>query len=237
MNLFSFFRSYTPKQKELLKYVRNYWGVSSGDLSWYENAIRHKSLIGSGRYEHTDCNERLELLGDAVLDTVITEYLFNKFPKKDEGFLTKLRSRIVNREMLSQIGKTAQLHTVIQVRIGNDDSMNKITGNAVEALIGAIYLDKGFNVAKKSILDHFVKDYLDLESVIKESQDFKSAFIEWAQQYKHKIRFETNPSEENNQQFECRIIVNEELVAIGFEKSKKKAEQAASKEASKILNF
>jgi ribonuclease-3 len=123
--------------------------VTPKSYSLYEKALRHKSVVGSGKFCHKDCNERLELLGDAVLDTVITEYLFYKFPEADEGSLTKIRARIVNRQTLSEVGLRAELDQIIEARISEDDSNSKIIGNALEAWLGAIYLDRGFDAAKK----------------------------------------------------------------------------------------
>lgn len=214
-----------------------HWGINPKDIVWYERAVRHKSLIGSGKFSHADCNERLELLGDAVLDTIITEHLFKLFPKNDEGYLTKLRARIVNRQMLGEVGKKANLDTVIQARIGTDDSMDKIIGNALEALIGAIYADRGFEKVKKSVTQFLLTKYLDLELVVQESQDYKSAFIEWAQHHKHKIQFDTKESESEEHMFECVILVNNEVTAQGKARSKKKAEQAASKMVVKDLKL
>ncbi len=235
--IFNIFRSYSPKQKLLIRYLKTYWGIQPKEISWYEKAVRHKSLIGSGKFTHTDCNERLELLGDAVLDTVITEHLFSLFPEKDEGYLTKIRARIVNRQMLGEVGKQAQLNTVIEARIGSDDSMDKIIGNALEALIGAIYLDRGFDQARKCIKRYLLEKFLDLDQVLQESQDYKSAIIEWAQQHKHKIQFDTSDSVAEDQMFECTVLINNEPIASGKERSKKKAEQVASKLAVKQLNL
>lgn len=237
LTIFNIFRSYSPKQKLLIWYLKTYWGIQPIEISWYEKAVRHKSLIGSGKFTHTDCNERLELLGDAVLDTVITEHLFSLFPEKDEGYLTKIRARIVNRQMLGEVGKQAQLNTVIEARIGTDDSMDKIIGNALEALIGAIYLDRGFEQARKSVKQNLLAKFLDLDQVLQESQDYKSAIIEWAQQHKHKIQFDTTDSVAEDQMFECIVLINNEPLARGKERSKKKAEQVASKLAVKQLNL
>lgn len=237
LNILNLFKSYTTEQKELVKYLNVFWGINPKDITWYERAVRHKSLIGSGKFSHADCNERLELLGDAVLDTIITEHLFTLFPKKDEGYLTKLRARIVNRQMLGEVGRKSKLDSVIQARIGSDDSMDKIIGNALEALIGAIYADRGFEQAKKSVQQFLLTEYLDLKSVVQESQDYKSAFIEWAQHHKHKIAFNTKESDTEEHMFECIILVNNEVTAEGKARSKKKAEQAASKMAVKELKL
>ena len=199
--------------------------------------MRHKSVVGSGKYCHTDCNERLELLGDAVLDTVITEYLFNKYPDSNEGYLTKLRARIVNRETLGAVGRASGMHEVIEARIGNEDSMDKIVGNALEAWLGAIYIDKGFKVAKQSIDTYLLPHYIDIENIIDQAFDFKSKLIEWAQQGKKDLRFNTSPNADNDQLFSCTVVVDQVLIAVGKERSKKKAEQAASKLACENLSL
>lgn len=207
------------------------------DITWYEKALRHKSVVGSGKYCHQDCNERLELLGDAVLDTVITEYLFNKYPESNEGYLTKLRARIVNRQTLGAVGKASGLHEVIEARIGNEDSMDKIVGNALEAWLGAIYIDRGFSVAKNSIDRFLVPNYIDIEDIIGNAFDFKSKLIEWAQQQKKDLRFNTSNNADLEGMFTCTVVMDQVLVATGKERSKKKAEQATSKTACETLKL
>ena len=234
---FFFLKTYNQRQKLLIKYLKNHWGVKPSDISWYEKALRHKSVVGSGKYCHQDCNERLELLGDAVLDTVITEYLFNKYPESNEGYLTKIRARIVNRQTLGSVGKASGLDKVIEARIGNEDSTDKIVGNALEAWLGAIYIDRGFRAAKKSIDEFLLPNYINIESIIEQAFDFKSKLIEWAQQEKKDLRFSTTPNADEEQMFTCSVIVDQVLIASGKEKSKKKAEQIASKAACSSLTL
>lgn len=226
-----FSTKFSPRQKRLAEYLRSNWGVSAHDISWYEKALRHKSVVGSGKYEHTDCNERLELLGDSVLDTVVTEFLFKKYPENNEGELTKIRARIVNRQTLGAVGKASGLHEIIEARIGNEDSMDKIIGNALEAWIGAIYIDRGFSIAKNSIDQFLIPRYIDIEQIIEQAFDFKSKLIEWTQQRKLSLIFDTSNTPNDENLFVCSIIVNQELIARGKERSKKKAEQIASCEA------
>lgn len=207
------------------------------NMLWYEKALRHKSVIGTGRFCHNDCNERLELLGDAVLDTVVTEYLFIRFPEATEGDLTKIRSRIVNRQMLGSVGMNARLHDLIEVRIGSDDSMDKIVGNALEAWLGAIYIDKGFDIAKKCVLNYLISRYIDIEEVITQSNDFKSKLIEWTQQQKVVPAFATEAVQEDPHVFECRITINNQVISTGSGRSKKRAEQQAAKLACDKLSI
>lgn len=193
--------------------------------------------MGSGKFCHQDCNERLELLGDAVLDTVVTEYLFKRFPESDEGYLTKIRARIVNRRTLGEVGKNAGLGEIIEARVGSDDSMDKIIGNALEAWLGAIYIDRGFIAAKKSIDQYLLPRYLDMDDIIKNAFDFKSKLIEWSQQHKKHMRFETYAADKSDSSFICDIKVENNAIASGNGKSKKRAEQEAAKVACKELSL
>ena len=232
-----FSKKSSPRQKRLDQYLRDNWGVSAKDISWYEKALRHKSVVGSGKYEHADCNERLELLGDSVLDTVITEYLFKRYPENNEGELTKIRARIVNRQTLGTVGKASGLHEVIEARIGSEDSMDKIVGNALEAWLGAIYIDRGFQVVKTSIDNFLLPRYIDIQQIIEQAFDFKSKLIEWTQQRKLTLIFDTSNAPNEDNLFVCSIIVNQELIARGKERSKKKAEQIAAREACSNLTI
>jgi ribonuclease-3 len=231
LSIFFFRRNFSPRQQRLLEYLRSNWGIAPRDITWYEKALRHKSVVGSGKYDHADCNERLELLGDSVLDTVITEYLFKKYPENNEGELTKIRARIVNRQTLGTVGKASGLHEVIEARIGNEDSMDKIVGNALEAWLGAIYIDQGFESAKRSIDQYLIPRYINMEQIIDQAFDFKSKLIEWTQQRKLTLNFDTSNTPNDENLFVCSIIVNQELIARGKERSKKKAEQIAAHEA------
>lgn len=229
MNLLRIFRKHTDRQRLLKNYLQSYWGTTPNNLEWYEKALRHKSVLGSGKFCPADCNERLELLGDAVLDTVITEYLFDRLPEADEGTLTKIRARVVNRQTLSEVGLRANLNTVLEARIGSDDSIEKIVGNALEAWLGAIYMDKGFQATRKSVRKYLIEKYLDMDELVQQTSDFKSALIEWAQQEKLKFEFRTFASSEHSEGFICEIHINGTLSAQSSERSKKRAEKQAAK--------
>lgn len=229
MKLSDLFHKPTKRQKVLKKYLKEAWGVTPKDYTLYEQALRHKSVVGSGKFCHTDCNERLELLGDAVLDTVVTEYLFYQFPEANEGKLTKLRARIVSRQSLSEVGLKAKLDQMLETRISHEDSNLKIVGNALEAWLGAIYLDRGFEVAKNSVSNFLLNRYIDLNHVSKNAVDFKSQIIEWAQQNRRTYQFKTSPSANDNLEFTCEFILDGAAKSVSTERSKKKAEQKAAK--------
>ena len=196
----------------------------------YRTALTHTSVLkqtAGGRHE---TNERLEFLGDAILGAVVAEFLYKKFPYKQEGFLTEIRSRIVNREMLNSVA----------IRIGaNNFRYKSINGNALEALVGAIYLDKGYKTTRKFILDKLVKPHIDVHTLVNTTINFKSKLIEWAQGQNKNIRFEivNVKPQGNTTEFTSEIIVNDEPVALGHGHSKKRAEQAAAEKAMQVLEI
>ena len=212
-----------------MRFVLSRFGYKPNDDSYFIQAITHKSQLN-----HTEelSNERLEFLGDAVLDAVIAEYLFHRFPNEDEGYLTKIKSKVVSRKTLSDIGQQMELRQVL--RYNNQRSINLATieGNAFEAIMGAIYLDGGYGAVKKSIENHIFRKYVDLNRVLEEEIDFKSKLFIWTQKKRLKLEF-TVLNEENlggNWSYTIEVIINETSYGRGIGSSKKMAEQAAAKE-------
>jgi len=195
----------------------------------YEQAFRHKSVANEQVDESIESNERLEFLGDAILGAIIAEYVFIKFPYKDEGFLTKLRSKMVSRSFLNQLAVDIGLDTFIETS-PNVNRSNSINGDAFEALIGAIYLDKGYDASKKFVVEKIIKDFIDIKKLIKEESNYKSKLIEWAQSEKLEHQFDTTLIDQTKiKYFKCELKLNNTLITIGEGSSKKKAEQAAAK--------
>lgn len=232
-----FILRYSKRQKMLSSYLKSTWGLQHGRIVLFEQALRHKSIIGTGKYHYGQCNERLELLGDAVLDAIVTDFLYKRFPDQDEGKLTKIRSRIVNREMLANVGYSCHLDKYLECSIGVDDSIDKIVGNAFEAWIGAIYLDQGFNKVKNVIEKKFLNGWIDLEKVVENTSDFKSKLIEWVQKNKHQIRFHTQSTLNGQTSFTCNISIDGKAISTGTDRSKKRAEQRASRVACEALGL
>lgn len=185
-------------------------------------------MVGSGRYQHAQCNERLELLGDAVLGAIVSEFLFSQFPDADEGKLTKMKSRLVSRQTLGEIGKRAGLDALIELRLGEIDFREKIVGNALEALVAAVYLDAGYERAAKLVRQQMLDKYADWRGEVEHSTDFKSHFIEWAQRARKAFEFETSARASGDGQFESRLLVDQQEWARATGRSKKGAEQAAA---------
>ena len=205
----------------------------------YQLAFRHTSASRETAIQgFRESNERLEYLGDAVLGMVVAEFLFTKYPYKDEGFLTEIRSRIVNRETLNQISRKLGLDGLIEYD-GNRKGMSSrssMYGDALEAFVGAIYLDKGFRFTRKFILKKLLAHY-DLEDIIQNNVNFKSLIIEWAQREGKEIRFEVLEEKGNrhHREFISQLVVEDEAFTIGNGFTKKKAEQAAAEKACALL--
>lgn len=208
------------------------FGYRPKNITLFHEAITHKSISYSNNSDSTYSNERLEFLGDAILDAVIAEFLFQKFPDQDEGYLTKVKSKVVSRKTLSEIGEELDLRSILRYHKGRSINLNSLEGNAFEAIIGAIYLDGGFDVAKKT-LNHFIfRKYVDLNKILEEEIDFKSKLFIWSQKRRLNLEFLVL-REENNQGnwlYEVVVAVNGINYGKGLGSSKKIAEQAAAKE-------
>lgn len=214
--------------------MRNILGFYPVNISLYKLAFRHSSAAQQIRKGVKDSNERLEFLGDSVIGTVIADYLFKKFPYKDEGFLTKLRSKMVSRATHNQIAVKLGLNKFIEA---NNDRFGtrptSINGDAYEALIGAIYLDKGFSFAQQFILTRIINVHIDMDEIETREVDFKSKFIEWAQKERKEFRFETivDGMAAADKQFELQLSVDGVVMGTAQHISKKRAEQMVAEQA------
>ena len=211
-------------------------------MELYHLAMRHSSAGTEEREGFIESNERLEYLGDAVLSMVVAEFLFNKFPFKHEGFLTEIRARIVNRESLNQLARTIGLAELIEYNGASrkgSQSFKSIYGDALEALIGAVFLDRGYAFCRKFILKKLIIPHFDLHILIKTDSNFKSKIIEWSQKENRDVKFEVteSKSEKHIKKFEAWVIVDDKPLSQGFGLSKKKAEQNAAEKSCQLLNI
>lgn len=215
--------------KQLLKALKLLLGFYPKNLLLYKQAFRHKSVANQIRIDFKDSNERLEYLGDAVLGSIVAEYLFTKYPYKNEGFLTKLRSRMVSRQSISALSSKMGIERFIQVSSDSQPSKT-INGNALEALIGAVYLDVGYNKTKQFILKRIVSNHMDMDEIEHTDKDFKSKVVEWVQREKKTLKFEVVEEKGKNHEkyYIVNVIINEVVEGFGEGKSKKTAEQHAS---------
>ncbi|MFY0628116.1 MAG: ribonuclease III [Reichenbachiella sp.] len=230
------------KHREFSNLIKQIIGSKPSNLDLYYLAMRHTSVAKEKRKGFLESNERLEYLGDAVLGMVVAQYLFNKYPFKDEGFLTEVRSRIVNRENLNQLAKKIGLSDMIQYNgnmKGNNLSFKSIYGDALEALVGAAYLDLGYKKCNKFILKKLVIPHVDLDEIISTDVNFKSKIIEWSQKENKDLKFEVNELKDQNhfKKFEAKIIVGSKEIGVGHGLSKKKAEQNAAEKSCQLLNI
>lgn len=185
-----------------------------------------------------DSNERLEFLGDAILSAVVADFLFKKFPYKDEGFLTKMRSKIVSRTQLNQLAVKLGLRELIESSMDKGGKNVAINGDAFEALIGAIYLDKGYKTANKFILTRIIQNHIDIDEVETKENDFKSKMIEWAQKEKKEIKFRfEEDTTEQEKKYLVQLIIDNEVMGEGLHFSKKRAEQIAAEGACTRLDL
>ena len=201
----------------------------------YKLAFRHKSAAQKLFNGIKISNERLEYLGDAVLGLVIADYLFKTFPYKDEGFLTEMRSKIVSRSQLNQLGNRLGYKKLIQVSQGGSiEKSNSILGNAFEAIIGAIYLDKEYEFTKKIIINHIIKLYFNIDELESVEHNFKSKLLEWSQKNKKSLTFKVVKKIPGfRQQYVVEALINNVKVGQGIDFTIKGAEQMAAEEACK----
>ncbi len=240
---FDFFKSNElSPEKKFRRAVEHIIDGKTSNIGLYELAFRHTSASKTTAIQgFKESNERLEYLGDSVLGMIIAEYLFKKFPYKDEGFLTEIRSRIVNRETLNQISRKIGLNLLIEYDTSGRRTMpsnSSMYGDALEALVGAVYLDKGFRFTKKFVIGQLLRHY-DLDSVINNNVNFKSKIIEWAQSEGKEAKFEIMSEKGNrhHKEFISQLIINNKPYTTGGGFSKKKAEQAAAAKACELLDL
>jgi len=229
------------REKFLKKSVKHLIGESPSNLQLYRLAFLHSSASKESiSKSYKESNERLEFLGDSVLGMVTASYLFKKFPFKDEGFLTEIRSRMVSRDSLNILGRKIGLDKIIEHENQNRAALSRSSmyGDAMEAFIGAIYLDKGFSFTQKFIIKKILTQHFDLETVVQNNPNFKSILIEWGQREGKKISFQiSEEGHHHNKEFTASIILNEEKIVEGKGYSKKKAEQTAAMKACEVLDI
>lgn len=233
MKLFHFLKKANSADKSLSKSIRNILGYTPGNISLYHQAFLHKSASLESSNGLKINNERLEFLGDAILDAVAADYFFRKFPTKDEGFLTEMRSKLVSRVTLNKLSQKMGIDTLIQLDNNQQGAFRSSKGDALEALIGAVYLDKGYEFTRHLILNKIIQRYFNIEELVNQEINFKSKIIEWAQREKKQLQF--NVIEEVGQgyhkQYVVEVVVNGVTLERGQDYSIKGAEQNASEKS------
>jgi ribonuclease-3 len=203
-------------------------------ISYYRLAFLPRSASAGRDSPASINNERLEYLGDAVLNAIVASYLFRRFPEGNEGFMTKMRARIVKRKTLDYLATRIHIPSLIRSGVLPGNKSKHLYGNALEALIGAIYLDRGFGKAHRFFVKRILYKHIDLVQMVKKNPDYKSRIIEWAQKNRIEVVFESKEEHSTGHKspvFVSSIVLNGKKGGTGRGSSKKEAEQLASREA------
>jgi len=230
--------TFLQNEREFASRLKKILGFRPGNLKLYEIAFIHRSAtitLPDGKKVN---NERLEYLGDAVLDAILSDYLFEKFPDANEGFLTKIRSRIVNRDVLNHLAISMGINKILISKVNSSHLTKNLYGDAFEALIGSVFLDKGFKKTKKVFIKNVLNKYLNLSLIVKTDSDYKSLVFEWVQKHKSNLVFTYNEEYDFNLKksvFSTILIIDKHEFGEGHGSSKKEAEQEAASQAWKRL--
>ncbi|SMC42018.1 ribonuclease III [Cellulophaga tyrosinoxydans] len=227
------FNSHSKEDGDFFLGITRILGFKPKKLSIYKKAFLHRSANVKDEKGAPMNYERLEFLGDSMLGTIISKYLYNEVPSGDEGYLTKMRSKIVSREHLNELGKDLNLIQFVESRIPKSHFGDNIHGNVFEALVGAIYLDRGYKYCEKFINSRVVAPYVDIEQLEGKVISYKSLVIEWCQKQKKSFHYNIYEDSGNDpvKHFAVKLHINNKVVAKARATSKKKAEEMASKRA------
>ena len=226
------------KNKEPYSSLYKILGFYPDNIHVYEQAFLHKSSsveASDGKWLN---NERLEFLGDAILDAVVADIVYKHFQNKREGFLTNTRSKIVQRETLNRVAVELGLDKMVVYSAKLSSHNNHMYGNALEALIGAIYLDQGYRICYNFVENVIIKKYIDLDNIARKEVNFKSSLIEWSQKNKLEITFdliESFADNDGNPVFQTGVTLADMQIGVGIGYSKKESQQNAAKMAIKKL--
>ncbi|HEY1023942.1 MAG TPA: ribonuclease III [Sphingobacteriaceae bacterium] len=238
----SIYKLHLSPQRKYVKSLKNLLGFVPGNLSLYRMAFRHKSVATPLKNGTKNSNERLEFLGDAVLGSVVAEVLFKRYPYKGEGFLTEMRSKIVSRANLNILARKLGFDELVEfdVRMVNyQNKQSSILGDAFEALVGAVYLDKGYNFTRDFLINRIIKPHVDIHTLELTETNFKSKLIEWCQRHGKDVSFElvANAEGESAKLFTIQAVIDGESVSQGRDYNKKNAEKLAAEKACEALNI
>lgn len=242
MLLSRIYNLYVSADREYIRKLRNLLGFTPGNVRLYKMAFRHKSVAVPIKEGAKNSNERLEFLGDAVLGSVVAELLFKLYPYKDEGFLTEMRSKIVSRANLNQLSRKLGFNELIEYdsrMISFPNKQGSLLGDAFEALVGAVYLDRGYVFTKNFLLNRIIKPHVDIHLLEITETNFKSRLIEWCQHNAKDVQFHQvdNPEGESAKMFSIEARVEGEVVGLGRDFNKKSAEKLAAEKACEYLKI
>lgn len=231
-------RYFFSRDKQLYQAIKNIFGFYPRNIFLYRLAFLHKSAGEESLRGTKINNERLEFLGDAILDAITADYLFKTFPTKDEGFLTEMRSKIVNRVQLNKLSQKLGLEKLIRLDSSSNNIYRSCQGDAFEALVGAMYLDQGYSFTRQILLEKIIKHYFDINDLVNQESNFKSRMIEWAQKEKKQLIFSVveETGSGYKKQYIIEILVDNIPLSRGQDYSIKGAEQNAAEKAWNKIN-
>ncbi|WMX15008.1 MULTISPECIES: ribonuclease III [unclassified Aureispira] len=222
--------------KAFVKELRKILGFTPKHVHFYKRAFTHKSLTSkeeNTKTRYPTNNERLEFLGDAILDSVTAEYLFRKYPTQDEGFLTQMRSKMVNRKALNKIAEHMELDIFLR-QLGATRISQTMMGNTFEAFVGAVYLDVGYRQTKSFIINKMLRQYIDVHELESVNTNYKSQLLEYSQKNQKTISYDVLDhyrTKNNRERFKIAVLLDGKALATAEDYSKKSAEQKASEKA------
>lgn len=225
------------KEKDFYIKIKNILGFYPDNIFLYKLAFRHRSVSIEINNGIKVSNERLEYLGDAILGAIVAEYLFKKFPIKGEGFLTEMRSKFVSREQLNKLSLKLGLDTLIQYNSDSNHYSKSALGDAFEALVAAIYLDKGYDFCKSVLINKIMLVYYDVEELISYQLNYKSKLLEWTQHNKKKLELKVLeiPMKDKKKQYKITVFIDNKELASAIDFSIKGAEKTAAAKTWEIL--
>jgi len=241
MPILRIYKLHLSSERQYVRALKNLLGFVPDNLRLYRMAFRHKSVAVPIKENDSakNSNERLEFLGDAVLGSVIATLLFKKYPYKGEGFLTEMRSKIVSRANLNILAKKMGLNELIEydTKMLGHNRKSSLLGDAFEALIGAVYLDKGYERTQRFILNRIIDPFVDIHQLENTETNFKSRLIEWCQHHGKEILFQKvkDNEDDNSKLFTIQALVDGEVKGIGQDYNKKNAEKIAAEKACEEL--
>ncbi len=223
------------KKGELYLHLKDALGFAPRNMEYYEQALTHRSAAQRQRGGMAD-NERLEFLGDAVIETVVSDILYHKYPRRDEGFMSTMRSKLVERKNLGRLATAIGLEKMLRVdlKYPRREGHSYLGGNAFEALVGAIYLDRGYKASQRFIQRLIERGYINMDKTARVEENHKSLLLEWGQKYHVEVKFltlwEDIPSR-GREPFCCAAMLEGRQIAVGKGHSKKECHQLAAKRA------
>ncbi len=232
MSLLNYLRFYFSSDKKFKQSIKNIFGFFPGNVFLYKLAFRHKSATLKYKRGPKINNERLEFLGDAILSLIVADYLFKRFPYKNEGFLTDMRSKIVSRSSLNKLSEKLGLKNYMHIGTVEQVYSRSAGGNAFEAFVGAVYLDKGYKFTKNIIIRNILRIHFDLDKLQKEEISYKSKLIEWAQKSKHDLEFFLEEKKQKGRtRYKITIKVDKKPLESAYDYTIKGAENLAAEKS------